>query len=125
MDAPTDKEGDRRKLISEYKALVDDRTREINRLHALFVQCGITTMRRTDLKTAASRQEVLPQLLGYEARQAQRVCERIQVLEAQIKELEALIKNECKEDNCLTAAAEIPSALLNGEFCVKRKTSQS
>lgn len=118
---PTDKEWYRRKLIKECKTLKDDRTREINRLHALFVQCGITTIKRSNVQTDVNRQEALPQLFEYEARQAKRVCERLTVLDAQIEELEQLIKQECKEDKCLTAAAEIPSALLNGEFCTKAK----
>ena len=75
------------------------------------------------MQTDVNRQEVLPQLFGYEAMQAKRVCERLTVLDAQIEELDQLIKKECKEDKYLTAAAEMPSALLNGEFCLKRKTS--
>ena len=123
VDVPTDKEWYRRKLIKECKTLKDDRTREINRLHALFVQCGITTMKRSNVQTDVNRQQVLSQLFEYEARQAKRVCERLTVLDEQIEELEQLIKQECKEDKCLTAAAEMPSALLNGEFCLKGKTS--
>ena len=118
---PTDKEWYRRKLIKEYKTLKDDRRREIKWLHALFVQCGITTMNSNNVQTDVNRQQVLPQLSEYEARQAKRVCERLTVLDAQIEELDQLIKKECKEDKCLTAAAEIPSALLNGEFCTKAK----
>ena len=102
VDVPSDKEWYRRKLIKEYKTLKADRTREINRLHALFVQCGITTIKRSNVQTDVNRQEVLPQLFDYEARQAKRVCERLRVLEAQIEELDQLIKKECKEDKCLT-----------------------
>jgi len=79
---PTDKEYYRRKLIKEYKTLKGDRTQELNRLHALFVQCGITTIKRSNVQTDVNRQEVLPQLFGYEARQAQRLCERLTMLEA-------------------------------------------
>ena len=88
VDVPTEKEYYRRKLTKECKTLKDDRTQEINRLHALFLQCGITTMKRSNLQTDANRQKVLPQLFGYEVGQAKRVCERLTLLEAQIKELE-------------------------------------
>ena len=88
VDVPTEKEYYRRKLTKECKTLKDDRTQEINRLHALFLQCGITTMKRSNLQTDANRQKVLPQLFGYEVGQAQRVCERLTLLETQIKELE-------------------------------------
>ena len=108
VDVPTDKEYHRRKLIKEYKTLKGDRTQEINRLHALFVQCGITTMKRSNLQTDVNRQKVLPQLFGYEAGQAKRLCERLTILEAQIEELEQLIKKECKEDKDIQRLQTIP-----------------
>ena len=108
VDVPTDKEYYRRKLIKEYKTLKGDRTQELNRLHALFVQCGITTIKRSNLQTEVKRQKVLPQLFEYEARQAKRVCERLRVLEAQIEELDQLIKKECKEDKDIQRLQTIP-----------------
>ena len=105
---PPDKEWYRRKLIKEYKTLKADRTREINRLHALFVQCGITTIKRSNVQTDVNRQEVLPQLFDYEARQAKRVCARLTVLDAQIEELDQLIKKECKEDEDIQRLQTIP-----------------
>jgi len=108
VDVPTDKEWYRRKLIKECKILKDDRTREINRLHALFVQCGITTMKRSNVQTDVNRQQVLSQLFEYEARQAKRVCERLTVLDEQIEELEQLIKQECKEDKDIQRLQTIP-----------------
>ena len=56
VDVPTEKEYYRRKLIKEYKTLKGDRTQELNRLHALFVQCGITTIKRSNLQTEINRQ---------------------------------------------------------------------
>lgn len=102
VDVPTDQEWYRIKLIKESKTLNHDRIKEINRLHALFFQCGITTIKRSDLKTHTNRQLVLPQLFDYEARQAARVCERLTVLDNQIAELNQLIEKECKEDKSLT-----------------------
>ena len=61
------------------------------------------------MQTDVNRQKVLPQLFEYEAMQAKRVCDRLTVLDAQIEELDQLIQKECKEDKCLTAAAEMPS----------------
>ena len=51
---------------------------------------------------------MLPQLFEYEARQAKRVCERLRVLEAQIEELDQLIKKECKEDKDIQRLQTIP-----------------
>ena len=108
VDVPTEKEYYRRKLTKECKTLKDDRTQEINRLHALFLQCGITTMKRSNLQTDANRQKVLPQLFGYEVGQAKRVCERLTLLEAQIKELEQTITKECKADKDIERLKTIP-----------------
>ena len=108
VDVPTEKEYYRRKLTKECKTLKDDRTQEINRLHALFLQCGITTMKRSNLQTDANRQKELPQLFGYESGQAQRVCERLTLLEAQIKELEQTITKECKADKDIERLQTIP-----------------
>ena len=108
VDVPTDTEWNRRKLVRETKSLKEDRTREINRLHALFVQCGITTITKSDLKRDTKRQHVLPQLFGYDADQAQRVCERLTVLEGHIQTLEGMIKKECEEDESIKRAQTIP-----------------
>ena len=108
VDVPTEKEYYRRKLTKECKTLKDDRTQEINRLHALFLQCGITTMKRSNLQTDANRQKVLPQLFGYEVGQAKRVCERLTLLEVQIKELEQTITKECKADKDIERLKTIP-----------------
>jgi len=43
--SPTEEELYRRRLISEYDSLKRDITKEINRLHALFLQCGITEIK--------------------------------------------------------------------------------
>ena len=102
VDVPTDKEYYRRKLIKEYKTLKGDRTQELNRLHALFVQCGITTIKRSNLQTDVNRQKVLAQLFDYEAGQAQRLCQRLTMLEVQIEE------KECKEDKDIQRLQTIP-----------------
>ena len=43
-----------------------------------------------------------------ESGQAQRVCERLTLLEAQIKELEQTITKECKADNDIERLKTIP-----------------
>jgi len=52
---PSDEEMERRKPLSSYQREQGSRTRAINRLRALFVSQGITTMRRKDLARAAAR----------------------------------------------------------------------
>lgn len=106
--SPTEEELYRRRLISEYDSLKRDRTQEINRLHALFLQCGITEIKRSELKTEKNRNKVLPQLTGYEAKQAQRLYQRLAVLEGQITELEEAISEECNKDENIKLAQTIP-----------------
>lgn len=108
VQPPSDKEMYRRKLMSECEVLKRDRTREINRLHALFLQCGITEIKKSDLSTEKNRTAVLPQLTGYEAEQGQRGCERLERVEEQLKVLDEKIKEECKEDVNIQLAKTIP-----------------
>ena len=46
---PTDEEWERRKLLSEYKSLKGARTREVNKLHAIFEHAGYTQFKRKDM----------------------------------------------------------------------------
>lgn len=75
VDIPSDKELlYRRKLVSEYNSVKTDRTHEINRLHTLFLQCGITDVTKAALNNEKNRQTVLAKLSDYEAEQTQRLC---------------------------------------------------
>ena len=80
-------------------------------------------MKRSNLQTDANRQKVLPQLFGYEVGQAKRVCERLTLLEAQIKELEQRITKECKADKDiegLFSAAYIARLKNTAEFAYRQ-----
>ena len=63
---PSDEEWERRKLLSEYRALKSQRTREINRLHAIFEHAGFTQFTRKDMCVPKNRDGILPLLKGYE-----------------------------------------------------------
>ena len=44
VSVPSDKEMERRKILAGYRRAQQSRNRDINRLHALFVNQGITTI---------------------------------------------------------------------------------
>ena len=44
-------------MATELRQLKHDRTKEINRIHAVFLECGITEIKRKDLATAEKRTE--------------------------------------------------------------------
>ena len=57
VPVPSDKEIHRRKLLAGYRRAQQGRSREINKLHALFLAQGITTIVRADLSTGEQRKE--------------------------------------------------------------------
>lgn len=54
VELPTEHEENIRQILTELRQLKHDRTKEINRLHAIFLECGITEMKRKDLATFAT-----------------------------------------------------------------------
>ena len=68
---PSDKEMRRRKMLSSYRRAQQERNRDINRLHALFVSQGITTKVRADLADSDSRKEAIKELCDIERDEAE------------------------------------------------------
>ena len=54
---PSNEEWARRKFLSEYRSLKAQRTREINRLHAIFKHVGFTQFTRKDMCVPKNREE--------------------------------------------------------------------
>ena len=46
-----------RKVVSEYRETVKLHTQRVNRLHTVYEHCGITDMKRCDLKTRTNREK--------------------------------------------------------------------
>ena len=105
---PTKEELERRRLLSEYKSLKRQRTREINRLHAIFEHNGYTQFTRKNMITEESRSKILPLLKGYEKGEAERLVERLTVIEKQIAELYEKIKAEVESDKNVQKAMTVP-----------------
>lgn len=105
---PTDEEMNRRKLISEYRSLKSKRTKEINRLHAIFEHNGFTQFVRKDMCVPKNRQNILPLLNGYEQAEGKRLEERLELLEKQIAALEQRIQEESEHDDKVQKLTTIP-----------------
>jgi len=89
---PTEQEQELRFLVSEQVTTTQSRTREINRLHALFVQDGITTVTKSDLRRPKSRSPMLDQLSVALRPRAQRYEKLISALEVNLEEVEANLR---------------------------------
>lgn len=91
---PSNEEWARRKLLSEYRSLKAQRTREINRLHAIFEHAGFTQFTRKDMCVPKNREEILALLKGYEKEEADRLVERLSLLEKQVEFIYKKINDE-------------------------------
>lgn len=91
---PSEAEQELRSLTAEQVSLTQSRTREINRFHALFVQAGNTTVTKADLAGAEPRKELCQTLEGSLKAMAIRLERIIEVYEANLAEVEALLKKQ-------------------------------
>ena len=68
---PSEKELERRKIIASYGREMNNRTRLLNTLHAIFVHQGYTTIVKKNLATAQRRQEAVIVLTGHDREEAE------------------------------------------------------
>lgn len=105
---PSDEEWERRKLLSEYRSLKCQRTKEINKLHAIFEHNGYTQFVRKDMSSEKNRDNILPLLKGYEKEEAERLIERLTLLEKQIGQLLQKINAEVEKDEKIQKVMTVP-----------------
>ena len=105
---PSDGEWERRKLLSEYRSLKCQRTKEINKLHAIFEHNGYTQFARKDMSSENNRTNILPLLKEYEKGEAERLVERLNLLERQIEQLLQKINAEVENDEKIQKAMTVP-----------------
>ena len=89
---PTEAEEDMRRLASSQMFLKKERTRLVNRLHALFVAAGRTTVTKKDLARDESRRSTVETLSGVYAELAGRLVAILAEVEQQIAELDQSIR---------------------------------
>lgn len=108
VELPTEHEENIRQILTELRQLKHDRTKEINRLHAIFLECGITEMKRKDLATSVNRNESIKILKGLPLVQAERNLKKLELIDEQITEVEKLLDKELEGDKNVETLMEIP-----------------
>ena len=108
IELPTEHEENLRQILTELRQLKHDRTKEINRIHAVFLECGITEIKRKDLATVEKRTESIKILKGLALMQAERNLEKLKLIEKQIQEVENLLDEEIDGDKNIEKLEEIP-----------------
>lgn len=108
VELPTEHEENLRQILTEIRQLKNDRTKEINRLHAIFVECGITEIKKKDLATIDNRIKCIKMLKGIALAQAKRILKRLELVETQTEEVEELLDKEIDGDKNIEKLTEIP-----------------
>lgn len=108
VELPSEHEENIRQILTELRQLKHDRTREINRLHAIFLECGITEMKKKDLATACNRNENIRILKGMSLSEAQRCLKRLELIDEQLEEVEETLDAEIEGDKNVEKLMEIP-----------------
>ena len=108
VELPTEHEENLRQILTEIRQLKNDRTKEINRLHAIFVECGITEIKKKDLATIDNRIKCIKMLKGIALAQAERILKKLELVEIQIEEVEELLDKEIDGDKNIEKLTEIP-----------------
>lgn len=108
VNLPTEHEENIRQILTELRQLKNDRTKEINRLHAVFLECGITEVKRKDLGTSIARERTIKILKGMSYSQAERLLKKLELIDDQIEEVEKLLDIELEGDRNVEKLIEIP-----------------
>jgi len=105
---PSDQEMKMRKLLACYRREQQSRNRAVNRMHALFVSQGITTMKRKDLATAERRAEAVKGLTGIERSEGEHLAECLKLYEVRIEALEKAMEEESAGDERIERLRAVP-----------------
>jgi transposase len=108
VELPTEHEENLRQTLTELRQLKKDRTRAINRLHATFVECGITDIKKKDLGSGENREESIKVLKGIALAQARRALKMIALIEEQIEEVEKVLDEEIAGDENVERLMSVP-----------------
>ena len=108
VELPSEHEENIRQILTELRQLKHDRTREINRLHAIFLECGITEMKKKNLATDCNRTESIKTLKGMALYEAQRCLKRLELIDEQLEEVEKSLDMEIEGDKNVEKLMEIP-----------------
>jgi len=105
---PSDEEMRRRKLLASYRREQQSRTRALNRLHSLFLAQGITTIRKKNLDTVASRKKAIIILTGLELEEAEHLLLSLELYEQRIEVLDQRMTEAAKGDEQIERLQTVP-----------------
>jgi transposase len=108
VTVPSKKEQELRSLVAEQVNLAQSRTSEINRLHALFVQDGITTVTKKDLHSEKNRSSRYNELSDTARNRALRLERIISSYEKNLEEVEGLISSLVAEHELTPYLMSLP-----------------
>ena len=108
VTVPSDKEIERRKILAGYCRAQQGRNREINRLHALFVNQGITSIVRKDLAESEQRKESIKVLNGLDREEAEYLITILELHEKRLEALEKKMKIATENEEMIQRLQEIP-----------------
>ncbi len=108
VELPTEHEENLRQILTELRQLKNDRTKEINRVHAIFVECGITEIKKSNLSTRKNRIGCIKILKGIFLSQAERSLKKLELIEDQILEVEELLDKEIDGDKNIDTLITVP-----------------
>ena len=108
VPVPSDREMERRKLVSGYRKEQGNRNRAINRLHGVFLHQGITTIVKKDLAAAEDRAEAIRVLKGLELEEAEHLLECLKLYDQRIEALEKKMEQDAEGDGEIERLETIP-----------------
>ena len=108
VHVPHEKDEELRNCVSLKMYLTKQRTRSINRLHAVYVQAGITTLKKSNLQNPEKRVLQQQGLKGTRKVCAEILEEEIRVTETQLKRIEEEIKNRVAKNELTPYLMSIP-----------------
>ena len=95
ISIPTEDESGERMLINQWIFSKEERTKHVNRLHAVFNQCGMPGLSKSDLKDAGKRRSLIDHFLSSNEHAhliASMLDDAICMIELQLDEIEARIR---------------------------------
>jgi transposase len=108
VPVPGDKEMEMREMVSERRQAVQERTKYLNELHALFLKAGITTVVKKNLATEEKRTEAAGLLEGRLKARAKALLEMIAVQEDEIFRIENVMEADSKGDEDMARVETVP-----------------
>jgi transposase len=108
VPVPSEQEMERRKILAGYRREQGNRNRAINRLHALFVHRGITTVAKKDLADEEGRREAVRDLSGREGEEAEHLRACLRLYEQRIERLEGEMAETARGDEQIERLKTIP-----------------